>query len=135
MWGRRSDTKRERVFHTIAPLFVAAAAFASAIFVTSILPTMIILCFALSATYALKGPVWALSTEWLSPTTAAAGIAAINALGNLWGALIVYFFGVVKDATGSYREALLLLAALSAFALISLAIMTSSRRGHWGFGR
>jgi MFS transporter, ACS family, tartrate transporter len=67
-----------------------------------------------TGTYAIKGPFWALSTEWLSASTAAAGIAQINAIGTLDGFVGTYLLGVIKDATGSYRLGLLPLVVLTA---------------------
>ena len=61
----------------------------------------------------VKGPFWALSTEWLSAGAAAAGIAQINAIGNIGGFVGTYLLGVIKDATGSYPLGLLPLVALS----------------------
>src|SRR5207249_8687624 len=44
--------------------------------------TIVLLTLIAAGTYASKGPFWALSSEWLGPTVAAAGLAQINALGN-----------------------------------------------------
>ena len=47
--------------------------------------------------YMLKGPFWALATEQMPPATAAASIAAINAVGNLGGFLGPYLIGAIKE--------------------------------------
>ena len=67
----------------------------------------------MTATYIVKGPFWALSTEWLAATAAAAGIAQINAIGNIGGFVGTTLLGLIKDATGSYPLGLLPLAAIS----------------------
>jgi len=54
-----------------------------------------------TGTYAIKGPFWALSTEWLSASTAAADIAQINAIGNLDGFVATYLLG---DDQGCDRQ-------------------------------
>jgi ACS family tartrate transporter-like MFS transporter len=64
-------------------------------------------------TYIVKGPFWALATEWMSAGVAAAAIAQVNAIGNIGGFLGSYLLGVIKDATGSYSLGLLPLAVLS----------------------
>jgi hypothetical protein len=64
--------------------------------------------------YAGKGPVWAVSAEWLSAGTAAAGLAQINAISNLAGFGTTYVMGFIKDATGSFSLALVPLVALAA---------------------
>ena len=54
---------------------------------------------------------------------AAAGIAQINAVGNLGGFIGTSLLGVIKDATGSYPLGLLPLALLSGIgAVLALAL-------------
>ncbi len=113
LWGRSSDRKRERVWHTALPLGLLALSLAASIATAQLLPTILILCLAVTATYTVKGPFWALSTEWLSAGAAAAGIAQINAIGNIGGFVGTYLLGVIKDATGSYPLGLLPLVILS----------------------
>lgn len=81
----------------------------AASFLTSSLPVSIgLLSVVLVGAYAFKGPFWALTSSWLSPTTAAAGLAAINAASNLiGGGVMVSLFGGIKQATGSYSMAML----------------------------
>jgi ACS family tartrate transporter-like MFS transporter len=69
--------------------------------------------------YMLKGPFWALATEHLSPVTAAASIAAINAIGNLAGFVGPYLIGAIKDATGSFEMSLI---PLILFALLAAGL-------------
>jgi len=49
----------------------------------SIWLTLVLLVITAVGSYASKGPFWALSSEWLGPKVAAAGLAQINALGRL----------------------------------------------------
>ena len=64
-----------------------------------------------AGTYASKGPFWALSSEWLGAAVAAAGLAQINALGNLSGFFFNYLIGWIKDETGSFPLAMMPIAA------------------------
>src|SRR4030095_11034063 len=84
-WGRRSDRTGERVWHAAAPLVLTAISLASTLLFDSLFSIVVILCLAVIGIYAGKGPVWAVSTEWLSGSTAAAGLAQINAISNLAG--------------------------------------------------
>src|SRR6185436_12269312 len=70
-WGRRSDRTGERVWHASAPLILTAISLASALLFDSLLSIIAILSLAVIGIYAGKGPVWAVSTEWLSGSTAA----------------------------------------------------------------
>ncbi|MGI3779062.1 MAG: MFS transporter [Janthinobacterium lividum] len=127
LWGRSSDARRERVWHTGLPLGLLAASLAAAVLFRSLWPTMLVLCVAVSATYMVKGPFWALATEWLGAMGAAAGIAQINAVGNIGGLVGSTLLGVIKDATGSYPLGLLPLAALSAAGCV--AVFAVGRQG------
>jgi ACS family tartrate transporter-like MFS transporter len=113
LWGERSDRSGERVWHTALPLFVTAFSLASAMVFHSLLAIIVILCLAVIGIYAGKGPVWALSAEWLSADTAAAGLAQMNAISNLAGFGTIYIVGSIKQATDSYPLAILPLACLS----------------------
>lgn len=124
-WGRRSDRTRERVWHSALPLVLTAISLASAVLFNSLFAIIVILCLAVIGIYAGKGPVWAISTEWLSAGTAAAGLAQINAISNLAGFGTTYVMGFIRDATGSFSLALLPLVALSGVA--ALAIIWTGR--------
>jgi len=114
IWGRNSDRSGERIWHTAIPLALLALSLAASIATSSLTPTILVLCVAVTATYIVKGPFWALSTEWLSAGSAAVGIAQINAIGNIGGFIGTWLLGVIKDYTGSYPLGLLPLAAISA---------------------
>ena len=88
----------------------------------SLMATIVILCLAVIGIYAGKGPVWAVSTEWLSAGTAAAGLAQINAISNLAGFGTTYVMGFIRDATGSFSLALLPLVALSGVAALAIVL-------------
>jgi hypothetical protein len=124
LWGRHSDRSGERRWHTSIALLLIAGALLATSAVSSLAPTVALLCLVLIGAYAFKGPFWALSSGWLSPGTAAAGLAAINAAANLiGGGLMVNVYGAINQATGSYALALLPIAGLTAAgALLVLAL-------------
>jgi nitrate/nitrite transporter NarK len=61
---------------------------------------------------------WTLPTAFLSGSAAAAGIAAINSIGNLGGYFGPQLFGIIKDATGSDFSGLLFLAACAVMSVV-----------------
>jgi ACS family tartrate transporter-like MFS transporter len=134
-WGRRSDRTGERIWHTALPLFVTALSLASALAFNSLPAIILILCLAVIGIYAGKGPVWALSADWLSAGTAAAGLAQMNAISNLAGFGTTYVVGSVKQATGSYPLAILPLAALSGAGALAVLLISrgQSMGGHAEF--
>jgi ACS family tartrate transporter-like MFS transporter len=122
-WGRRSDKTGERIWHAALPLILTAVSLASALLFNSLAAIIIILCLAVIGIYAGKGPVWAVSTEWLSAGTAAAGLAQINAISNLAGFGTTYVMGFIRDVTGSFSLALVPLVALAGAAALAILVM------------
>jgi len=121
--GRRSDRTGERIWHASLPLILTAVSLASALLFDSLFAIVIILSLAVIGIYAGKGPVWAVSTEWLSASAAAAGLAQINAISNLAGFGTTYVMGFIKDATGSYTLALMPLVALAGTAAVAILLV------------
>jgi MFS transporter, ACS family, tartrate transporter len=66
---------------------------------------------------------WALSSEWLGATSAAAGLAQINALGNLSGFVFNYLVGWIQAETGSFPLALMPIAATAAVGTICVLVI------------
>ncbi len=111
-WGRRSDAKLERRFHTAFPILIAAAGIA----ISTQLPDPALKMLALSvAGFGIFGCLavfWTLPTAFLTGPAAAAGIAAINSIGNLAGFAGPFAMGYIKDRTGSFDGGLLALAVV-----------------------
>ena len=128
LWGLRSDAKKERVWHTAIALFVSAIGLSACLFVTGLPLTLAALSVALAGCYALKGPFWALSTEWLAAGAAAAGIAQINALGNLAGFVGPFLLGWIKDLTGSYALGMVPMIALAVAGGIAVVLNARSSK-------
>jgi ACS family tartrate transporter-like MFS transporter len=119
LWGRNSDKTGERVWHNALPLGWMVLAMVATFFAIHSLWAMIPLLTLIAAgTYASKGPFWALSSEWLGATTAAAGLAQINALGNLASFAFNYLIGWIQAETGSYPLAIMPIAVVSAIGTI-----------------
>jgi MFS transporter, ACS family, tartrate transporter len=119
LWGRHSDRVRERRWHLALSFLILALGLAGGTMLSGLVALVSALTVAAMGVYMLKGPFWALATEQLSPVTAAASIAAINAIGNLAGFVGPYLIGAIKDATGSFE---LSLVPLILFALISVGL-------------
>jgi MFS family permease len=134
-WGRRSDKTGERVWHAALPLILTTVSLVSALLFNSLFAIIVILCLAVIGIYAGKGPVWAVSTEWLSASTAAAGLAQINAISNLAGFGTTYVMGMIRDATGSFSLALVPLVILSGVAAVAIVMMGRGDKSQKRFRR
>jgi nitrate/nitrite transporter NarK len=130
LWGRSSDRSGERVWHNALPLLWMALALVGTFFVGGNLwLTLMLLTLIAAGTYASKGPFWALSSEWLGAASAAAGLAQINALGNLSGFVFNSLIGWIQAETGSFPLAIMPIAATAALGTICvLAIGRSQPR-------
>ena len=129
-WGAHSDRTGERRWHTALPLIIIAVGFAGVFFVRSSLPlTVALLSCVLTSYSCFKGPFWAFTSTTLSPASAAAGIAGINAVANLVGGGMVSLVGVIQDATGSYAAALLPIVFLALAGALAVLLMGRQRRG------
>ncbi|HVZ08436.1 MFS transporter [Rhodopila sp.] len=123
MWGHSSDRSGERVWHNALPLLWMALAMVATFWVTNNLwLTIGLLTLIAAGTYASKGPFWALSSEWLGPAAAAAGLAQINALGNLSSFFFNWMIGWIKDETGSFSLGIMPIAVVSVTGVCCLLV-------------
>jgi len=123
LWGRSSDRSGERVWHNALPMGWLALAMVGTFWASSLWTLLPLLTLVLAGTYASKGPFWALSSEWLAAPVAAAGLAQINALGNLSGFFCNYLIGWIKDETGSFPLAIMPIAALAATGTVCVLVL------------
>ena len=128
VWGRQSDRTGERVWHNAIPIGTIVVGLLATFFVSQLWPMVALLTLVLVGTYACKGPFWALATEFLAAPVAAAGIAQINALGNLSGFGANYLIGAIKDTTGSYPLSLMPIMVLSAIGAVAVVWIGHGQR-------
>jgi ACS family tartrate transporter-like MFS transporter len=123
LWGLSSDRTGERVWHNALPLAWMVVAMVLTFFAHSLWTIIPLLTLVAAGTYASKGPFWALSSEWLGAGAAAAGLAQINALGNLASFFFNYMIGWIKDETGSYPAALMPIAIVATIGVICVVVV------------
>jgi len=118
--GRHSDRTGERKRHVAACALIAAIGLSVAAAFTHNLP-LLVLSFAFSQVgqRSVMSVFWSIPPIVLGGSAAAAGIALINAVGNLGGFVGPSVMGWLRDATGGYGGGMLTLAA----ALIACAAL------------
>jgi MFS transporter, ACS family, tartrate transporter len=78
--------------------------------------------------YGMKPAFWPMPSLFLTGSAAAAGIAWVNAVGNLAGTVTPFIVGWVKDSTGSFTGGLYVLAAFALMAaLVTLFALPRDR--------
>lgn len=112
LWSKNSDRKGERQKHSAIPLLIGGLALAATGITHDPYISIGLISVALAGIYAFKSPFWSLPGLFLSRSTAAISIAAINSIGNLGGFVGPYAMGAAKTWTGSALGGLLFLAVL-----------------------
>jgi ACS family tartrate transporter-like MFS transporter len=123
--GRHSDRTGDRKWHVAACAFTAAVGLVLAAYSQHSI-VLIVLSFMLSQAgqRAIMGVFWAIPPIFLGGMAAAAGIALINALGNLGGFVGPTAIGWLRQSSGDYTSGLLLLAGV----LVVEGILVASLR-------
>lgn len=128
-WGYFSDRYNERRISLFLALVVSAVGLAGAGFLGNTLPAVAWMSVAAIGIYGAKAPFWPLPSMFLTGSAAAGGIALINSVGNLGGFAGPYIMGWVKDATGSFKAGLYVLAGFGiAAAIVALMVVRSAPR-------
>jgi ACS family tartrate transporter-like MFS transporter len=125
--GRHSDRTGERKQHVAACALTGALGLALAAASRESVP-MIVLSFTIAqlGQRAIQSVFWAIPPAFLGGTAAAAGIAMVNAVGNLGGFVGPWTVGYLRRWSESYTAGLLLMAA----ALVLEAVLVVSLRLH-----
>jgi len=122
-WGAHSDRTGERKWHAaIAFLFIIAGlGLASTTDDPAI--KMLLLCVAGFGFFAVLPIFWTLPTAFLSGAGAAAGIAAVNSIGNLGGYFGPQAFGLLRDYTGADVTGLVFLAGCAFVGMVIVLLL------------
>jgi ACS family tartrate transporter-like MFS transporter len=105
--GWHSDRSRERRWHAAVPVLLSGVTLFLAIrFGSSIVPSVIFYTLVGGAYYAFHPAFWAVPTEFLSESAAAASIGLINSVGNLGGFVGPLVMGYLVSRTRSFTAGL-----------------------------
>lgn len=88
-------------WHIVAPMLIAAAALMGSVVLPGVGLKFALLCVAAAAVFAGQPMFWSVPQRLLTGAHAAAGLAAINSIGNLGGFVAQNAVPAVRDATGS----------------------------------
>jgi MFS transporter, ACS family, tartrate transporter len=107
-WGRRSDRTSERFYHTIIPALVGVAGWCLAAVAKDPVFLIAALSLATIGHFSSGAVLWAIPSRYLSGIGAAAGFATVTTIAHVVSALGLSTIGIVKDSTGGFQNALLL---------------------------
>jgi ACS family tartrate transporter-like MFS transporter len=111
--GASSDRTGERFLHAAGCLSLEALGFALAALAPQALMRVAGLALVMVGVQSFPAPFWCVPSALLRGTAAAAGIALVNSLGNVGGAIGPTLLGVLQDTTGSMRAGMLAIALLA----------------------
>jgi MFS family permease len=130
-WNPRHAARdHEQTWHIVVPALLGAACLILSVLVPGNALKFAFLCLAAAGIFAGQPVFWTLPATFLKGATAAAGIAAINSVGNLGGFVAQNVVPWIKDATGSNLTPMLFLAAcLLLGAGMVFVVQAALRRG------
>lgn len=126
--SRSSDRTGERFWHVITPVTIGGLGVLVAAFsLGNVYVAMAGFCIAVCGLSSTLPVFWNLPTAYFGAATAAAGIGAINTIGNMSGYIAPQMMGLLHDRTGGYVVPLVVAAGL-AFAAPILISASGIRR-------
>ncbi|MGH7693646.1 MAG: MFS transporter [Gemmatimonadaceae bacterium] len=118
LMGASSDRSGERVLHAAACAFVVAMACFAAGLLADPVAKIVSLVVMQVAVIAFLAPFWTIPTILLSGSSAAVGIALVNAIGNVGGFIGPSLIGFLRKATGQDAGAFYVLAVMALVASV-----------------
>ena len=112
VWMRSSDRRRERCWHLIAALGLAAAGWLLVILAPQPVLRLVGLMCTTSGAFSAMAVFWTIPQAMLPPLARPAGIGLISAVGILGSAVSPAVIGVLRDWTGSFNAGLYYVTAL-----------------------
>jgi MFS family permease len=107
--GRNSDRTLKRREHVCFAMLLATIGVGGAGLASTPVMILGLLCLGQIGVSAMPPLFWPIPSAFMTGTSAAAGIAAINSIGNLSGFAGPYMMGYLKDLTGNFTVGLLIL--------------------------
>ncbi|WP_218511302.1 MFS transporter [Variovorax sp. dw_308] len=116
--SRNSDRTLKRREHVAFALALAAVGVAGAGMVSAPVLILGLLCLGQIGVSSVPPLFWPIPSSFLTGASAAAGIAAINSIGNLSGFFGPYMMGYLHDKTGSFTTGLIMLGSVAAIGTV-----------------
>jgi MFS family permease len=125
---RRSGRGDNPINNILWSSLIGAACFLISYVVPGAVPKFVALCIAVCCIFVAQPCFWTLPGQFLAGANAAAGIAAINSVGNLGGFFGQLLVPAIHDATGSIIAPMLFLAgAIAIRGLLTLPALAALR--------
>ncbi|MGH7034989.1 MAG: MFS transporter [Stellaceae bacterium] len=122
-WTRRSDKRKERFWHCVAPMLVAAGGWVVAAFIHN--PAIQLAGLVIASAFSLSAwPVFYTTPSILLPREArAAGLAFLNTIGIAGSIVSPLIVGSLRDATGGFTVPMVAIAGLLLIGVILMMLV------------
>ncbi|MBC7798994.1 MAG: MFS transporter [Gemmatimonadaceae bacterium] len=120
---RHSERTGEKTWHIVIPVAIGAVCLVLSVVAPGNTLKFALLCAAAACIFSPQPIFWTLPSSFLSGASAAAGIAVINAVGNLGGFVAQNVVPWIKDSTGSTLAPMFFLAACLGFAGLMIFVV------------
>lgn len=127
-----ADKTENKTPYIVGPAFIGAICLALSAIISAPVLQFALLCIAAAGIFAGQPVFWSLPGRFLKGAGAAAGIAAINSVGNLGGFIAQNVVPWIRDSTGSTIAPMFFLSiclALAGVLVIIVGRMLADRRG------
>ncbi|HEX5280120.1 MAG TPA: MFS transporter [Micropepsaceae bacterium] len=122
-WGRSSDMKNERVWHTGVPLLIAGVACAVAVFLHRDAASLIGLSIAVMALYSTLSPLSVIPLTVFGGEAAAGAMALVFAVSSLGAFVGPTIIGALRQQSGDYYSSIAALAVVLTGAGVLVLLM------------
>ena len=120
---RHSEQVGEKTWHIVLTVGLGAVCLVASVLVPGNAVRFALLCVASACIFAAQPIFWTLPSSFLRGASAAAGLAAINSIGNLGGFVAQNVVPRIKDATGNDLAPMFFLAACLAGAGVMVLVV------------
>jgi MFS family permease len=136
LWAvpRHAHRHGASMWHIAGPVLIGAAALVLSVIVPGPVLKFAMLCIAAPAIFSAQPVFWSLPGTFLRGAHAAAGIAAINSIGNLGGFVAQNVVPAIRDATESNLIPMLFLAACLCVTAVLVFVAVPRLGGRVGIG-
>jgi ACS family 4-hydroxyphenylacetate permease-like MFS transporter len=111
-WGARSDHRRERRFHVVAPMILTAVCWLLIAYAEPPYLRLLGAVGVVSGAYVAMSMFWTIPAGVLAPAARAAGIALIAVAGNIGSASSPTVIGWLRDTTHNFNAGLIFVSVL-----------------------
>jgi D-galactonate transporter len=124
LFGHSADRRRERRWHAAAPLLIGGAGLVLTVMAGTQTALAVVGLSVAAAGLMSSAPLfWGLPTAFLGGAAAAAGIAAINSVGNLAGFVSPYVVGWLRDSTASAASGMYVITAAQVIGAVAILLV------------